>query len=809
MFVHGDPPDADRASELLQRVRALAPDDSADLTENELDREPIDEPAVAIILPSNGSQLNVARRCRRRWLGAHLLLVRPPLEDGDFRTGMGPAPMLGQNWSLAVLDESLLVVTQQAMASVRQRKAFRATVAGANAQLAGTHVPRHEYQRLMVAERYLETFLRRTTDAVFALDDKLEVLFWSGGAVALFGLEALQVLGRPLRELGAWAETVVVAARSVLSNGEPVTCDAEVARTGHEGRPVVEFALAPVVPATGHAHGVSVLGRDVTDARRKQAQLVEANETLEALVEARTQELERNQLALIQAQKLEAVGRLTGGVAHDFNNVLQVIGSNLQLMMMRAPTARGDEAMDSLVRAALSAVDRGARLSSQLLAFARRQPLNPRVLNVNRRVQEMDELLRRAIGEHIELECISTGGLWTTLADPVQLENLILNLAINARDAMPDAGRLTIETSNATLDDAYVTAASDVPSGQYVMLAVSDTGTGMPPDVAAQAFEPFFTTKPEGKGTGLGLSMAYGFAKQSGGHIRIYSELGVGTTIKLYLPRSHEKELLPVPLPNAALSRGSETILVVEDDPAVQLAVSSMLQVLGYRVLRANEAQAALSILQSGVHVDLLFTDVVMPGPLRSPEMARRAKQLIPGLVVLFTSGYTHNAIVHGGRLDPGVELLSKPYRQEDLATKLRQLLAREPDASPEPSLPGASTGQCQSVLLVEDDGDMRDTCAQMIGILGHRVTAVASAEEAFTALAAATFGLLLTDVKLPGKSGVQLAIEAARLYPDMKIVFASGYGNAVDAPASLNYSVMGKPYGFEELQALLSGIGR
>jgi CheY-like chemotaxis protein len=463
-----------------------------------------------------------------------------------------------------------------------------------------------------------------------------------------------------------------------------------------------------------------------------------------------------------------------------------------------------------LVSAALAAVDRGAKLSSQLLAFARRQPLQPLPFDANRRIARMDDLLRRSLGERIEIETVLAAGLWTTLADPSQLENVVLNLAINARDAMPGGGRLTIETANCTLDEAYTAGLRDVQPGQYVMVAVSDTGVGMPPEVLARAFEPFYTTKPEGQGTGLGLSMAYGFAKQSGGHIRIYSEPGSGTTVKLYLPRSLDAEAVLPSAPQDAVVGGSETILVVEDDPAVQASVVRMLQALGYRTLRANEAQAALTILQSGVKVDLLFTDVVMPGPLRSPELAQLARGLLPGIRVLFTSGYTQNAIVHGGRLDPGVELLSKPYRQEDLARKVRRLLDDAARTGGGATAPAADAPSQQTrVLLVEDQADLRETTQHLVQMLGAYTVAAGSAEEAEPLLRAERFHLLLTDVSLPGRSGVELARVARTLQPQMRIAFATGHGDGVAFPEELGAAVLAKPYAIEQLQALLRDAAR
>ncbi len=399
------------------------------------------------------------------------------------------------------------------------------------------------------------------------------------------------------------------------------------------------------------------VARDVTEEKRREAALAEAQEHLR------------------QSQKMEAIGQLTGGVAHDFNNLLQVISGNLQLL---AKDIVGNDRAERRVENAHLAVNRGAKLANQLLAFGRRQALEPRVVNIGKLVSGMDELLRRALGEAIEIETIGAGGLWNALIDPGNLENAIVNLAINARDAMDGAGKLTIEVGNMTLDDAYAKSHGEVVSGQYVMLAVTDTGIGMTPEVVAQAFEPFFSTKPEGQGTGLGLSMVYGFVKQSHGHIKIYSEGGHGTTVKIYLPRIKQKEDIINVLDQEALTGGTETILVAEDDDEVRAAAAEMLTDLGYRVYKARDAKSALSVIEKGHNIDLLFTDVVMPGELRGPDLARKAKERLPNIAVLFTSGYTENAIVHGGRLDAGVDLLPKPYTRDALARKIRQVLERE-----------------------------------------------------------------------------------------------------------------------------------
>jgi PAS domain S-box-containing protein len=390
---------------------------------------------------------------------------------------------------------------------------------------------------------------------------------------------------------------------------------------------------------------------------------------------AHAEMLRQTEEQLRQAQKMDAIGQLTGGVAHDFNNILQVISNNLQLL---ARFTAGNEKVEQRLANADAAVKRGAQLASQLLAFGRRQALQPKVVNIGRLVVAMEDMLRRALGEaiEIEIETVMSGGLWNTSVDPTQIENALLNLAINARDAMNGTGRLTIELGNASLDASYARQHADVLPGQYVMLAVRDTGNGMTPEVMARAFEPFFSTKAEGKGTGLGLSMVYGFVKQSGGHAKIHSELGRGTVVKMYLPRSLQSEDVPTIVDEVAASGGSETILVAEDDEDVRTTVVDILADLGYRVLKAGDAASALAIIESGVRIDLLFTDVVMPGPLKSLELARKVRERQSDIAVLFTSGYTENAVVQSGRLAAGVDLLAKPYSREALALKLRQVLA-------------------------------------------------------------------------------------------------------------------------------------
>ncbi len=386
---------------------------------------------------------------------------------------------------------------------------------------------------------------------------------------------------------------------------------------------------------------------------------------------------------LRQAQKLEAVGQLTGGIAHDFNNLLTIILGNLDTIQRRIAQEAGDlvaklkEPLEHALQGARSA----AQLTHRLLAYSRRQALEPKRLDLNATVKGMSELLRRTLGETINVETVLAGGLWPVFADANQLENAVINLAVNARDAMPDGGRLTIETTNAYLDEEYASQFGDVSPGQYALLSVSDTGTGVSPEVLQRAFEPFFTTKGVGKGSGLGLAMVHGFVKQSGGHIRIYSEQSHGTAVKIYLPRlmqSEEVSAVPAAVRPAAgetRARPQETIMLVEDNDGVRAYTKSTLEELGYRVLEAADAAQALRLLEGAPRIDLLFTDVVLPGGKSGRDLAAEILRLRPGLPVLFTTGYTRNAIIHHGRLDPNVNLLSKPYTQQDLARKIRQLL--------------------------------------------------------------------------------------------------------------------------------------
>ena len=429
--------------------------------------------------------------------------------------------------------------------------------------------------------------------------------------------------------------------------------------------------------------------RSATERRRAEKALAELAASLESEVQQRTDELMAAEAALRQSQKMEAVGQLTGGLAHDFNNLLTGITGSLELLQARVAEGRYG-AVDRYVAAAQGAAKRAAALTHRLLAFSRRQTLDPKPTDVNRLIADLEDLVRRTVGPAIEIEVVQAGGLWPTLVDPNQLENALLNLCINARDAMPKGGRITIETANKWLD-GHAAIERDVPAGQYVSLCVTDTGTGMGPEVVARAFDPFFTTKPLGEGTGLGLSMIYGFARQSGGQVRIYSEVDQGTTMCLYLPRDHSgADAQPqAASPSPAPVHGSgEVVLVVDDEPTIRMLIAEVLEELGYASIEAPDGAAGLRVLESGARVDLLITDVGLPGGMNGRQVADAARVQRPNLKVLFITGYAENAAVGNGHLERGMEVLTKPFAMAALGQRVRTLLeasSTSADAGPKP----------------------------------------------------------------------------------------------------------------------------
>ncbi|WLH59663.1 response regulator [Pseudomonas sp. FP2294] len=412
------------------------------------------------------------------------------------------------------------------------------------------------------------------------------------------------------------------------------------------------------------------------DLSQSELRLQSTLETLEQQVEERTAQLRSNEEALRQSQKMEAVGQLTGGIAHDFNNMLTGIIGSLELLRRRLARGRLDD-LDSLIDLGVTSANRAAGLTHRLLAFSRRQSLDSKPVEINQLVTSMGELLQRSLNESIVLDMQLSGQLWTAEADPNQLESALLNLALNARDAMPDGGRLVVETRNRHLDNVFTAAYGTLTPGDYVELSVSDTGCGMPENVISRAFDPFFTTKPIGQGTGLGLSMIYGFARQSHGHVILHSEVGKGTTVSLFLPRCVGEVTVDAPL-DATLppfANAGETVLIVEDDPAVRVLVSQVLSELGYAFVEAADADSALPIIESSQRIDLLISDVGLPG-MNGRQLAEIGRQIRPDLKVLFITGYAEHAAVRGGFLDPGMQLITKPFTFDLLTAKVREMIA-------------------------------------------------------------------------------------------------------------------------------------
>jgi PAS domain S-box-containing protein len=503
-------------------------------------------------------------------------------------------------------------------------------------------------QAMRDSEAMARGIVETALDAFVQMDERGVIMEWNSQAEAMFGWPRREAFGRTLADLivpEAHRARHEEGLARFLSTGESAILGRrfETEAQRRDGRQInVEVSVTALPRDGGYVFNGFI--RDLTDKIAAEAQVR-------------------------QAQKMETVGQLTGGIAHDFNNILTVITGTIEVL--------ADAVADKPQAAAIAkmideAAQRGAELTQRLLAFARKQPLQPHKIDVNSLIVDTAKLLRPTLGGHIEIETALEDGVWPSLVDRNQLSTTLLNLALNARDAMPGGGKLTLETRNVFLDESYAKANSEVQPGPYVMVAVSDTGTGIPAAIRDRVFEPFFTTKDIGKGTGLGLSMVYGFVKQSGGHIMIYSEEGHGTTVKIYLPRAGDLEEAPDLVPAAAVEGGQETVLLVEDDTLVRSSVTTQLTSLGYTTLAAGSAAEALDLIDLGATVDLLVTDVIMPGGMNGRQLAEEALKRRPSLKVLFTSGYTESAIVHHGRLDPGTLLLAKPYRKSDLARMIR-----------------------------------------------------------------------------------------------------------------------------------------
>jgi PAS domain S-box-containing protein len=631
--------------------------------------------------------------------------------------------------------------------------------------------------RLRDTEHRFGLLVESVTDyAIYMLDADGQVVNWNTGAQRIKGYAREDIIGRHFstfytaeeRDAGIPARALAIAAATgkYEAEGWRVRKDGSTFWAG--------VVINAIKSQDGELIGFAKITRDLTERRA-------ADERAR------------------QAQKMEGIGQLTGGVAHDFNNLLTIIIGNLETLQRSLDTAPLPP-VERLKRSAENAM-RGSRraesLTQRLLAFSRQTPLEPKPIDIGNLVAGLSDMLRRTLGEQVTVETVLGGGLWRANVDPNQLEVAIINLAVNARDAMPQGGKLTLETANVYLDDNYAASQVEVAPGQYVMVAVTDSGVGMTPEVIAKAFDPFFTTKDVGHGTGLGLSQVYGFAKQSGGHVKIYSEIGDGTTIKLYFPRVHasvaDRESHAIP----AVARGSatETILVVEDDPDVRNCGCESLRDLGYDVIEAKDGDAALKLLDAHSHIKVLFTDVGLPGGMNGRQLADEARRRRPQLKVLFTTGYARNAIVHDGRLDPGVELITKPYTQAALSTKMRDII----DFSEGPS----------RILLVEDEPLIQMLAVEFLEDAGLKVDTAGTAREALNKLAliSGRFAAVVVDIGLPDRAGDDLIREIRSFHSALPIVVASGQG-AKDVRKLFQdekqIAFVGKPYLANDLYVAL-----
>ena len=654
-------------------------------------------------------------------------------------------------------------------------------------------------ERLRASESRLQTVFSQASVGISETDPEGRFLRVNHALCRLLGRDAETLLGLTYRDVihpDDVGESINATA-AALAEGQASARDKRYLRP--DGSVVwAHTGISRIVDSAGQPVAVIAVTTDLTERRLVEARLRDLNESLERTVSNEVRERLKAEGALRHAQKMEAVGQLASGIAHDFNNVLQIVSSNLQLIERDfAGSARQSER----VAQALAAVTRGSRLSLQLLAFGRKQNLQPAVTDLGLLLEDLRPLLQRALGDGIAMSIEAEPGLWSVHVDRNQFENAILNIAINGRDAMQGKGCLRIAVDNRLGADG----------DPKVILSVSDSGCGMPDEVLSKVFDPFYTTKEAGKGTGLGMSMVYGFVSQSGGEIRIDSAVGVGTTIVIELPRKEGKHESGGKAVATSLERGHETILLVEDDPAVLTVTADMLAGLGYRTLTAADGAQAADILKSQAAVDLVFSDISMPGHVTAADLVHLAGELTPDTAILLTSGHVVDSALLDDSMPADVALLPKPYTLAQLAAALREhLTARAANQSGQTlAVPVPGEHEALRFLVVEDDPDSRALACEMIEALGCVAQGVGSAEQALALLVETAFDVLFTDLHLPGMSGDELAAQAGLLRPSLQVVLASGEGMVEMHAPACQALLLPKPYDLLQLQDMIGVLER
>ncbi len=819
----GDPQDLQRRT-VLRRAEAVAAEnlalqDSANFLRTVLEQAP----SFIALLQGPAHVFTLANAAFRQLVAQRDVVGVPAREALPEVNGQGFFELLDRAFAtgepVTVRGAAIALVSEAGAAPQRHYLDFiYQPLVGADGKATGIFVQGHDVTQQKRAEETLEKTERRfrqmaqnlpvhvwTADAEGAVDWLNDKVYEYSGLTEgdLYGPRWFDIVHSDdaARATGEWA-----AAARARSGYET-----EYRLRRHDGSYRWHLVRATPILETD-AGQVRWIGSntDIEDRRTAEAAVSELNATLEARVDDRNRELLALNDTLRQSQKLEAIGSLAGGVAHDFNNLLQTISGSLSLAAKEIDPA---SPAHNRMELAMTAVGRGARLASQLLSFGRRQPLAPRPTDLGVLINEQLPMLETAVGESVEVEVRVAGDLWPSSIDPANFQNAVLNILVNARDAMDRRGGVMVDLRNVVLSDSDVRLHADLRPGDYVAVRLTDNGPGIPPEIRERVLEPFFTTKAPGEGTGLGLAMVYGFVKQSGGHLAIEGGPGEGTSVVMYLPRTQQPVASRRPRLDDLPVGGGERILLVEDDEGVRTSVAMMLTGRGYSVATAADADQASVLLERGLDLDMLLTDVVMPGKLSGRDLARQARTLHPGLAVLYTSGFVHDE----GYLSDGVELLSKPYSEKTLAGKVREVLALAragqrpaPDAGA-PDAAGPLAGR--TILVCEDEAIIRLNLVGELEEMGASVVASGSGQRALASMKEHAFDMMIADVGLPDMSGLDLAVAVRALQPDLPVLFSTGHADLAGSRDIPRSGIVTKPYAGRQLlaaiEALLQAPGR